>query len=98
MLATYLGAHHLYFKKITGVFLLNSFMEVPLRYEEMLQNLLILFSSDDPTAKSESHFFYNKAINSSEIDNEELAQKAGVNPIRLSDRVYLIKSVLKEIE
>jgi len=70
-------------------------MQMPSKYEEMLKNLLILYSSDDPTASSESFFFYNKAINSSDIENDQLAQKSGVNPIRLRDRVYLIKSVLK---
>ena len=95
LLATYLGNYHQYFSKITGIFLLNSFMQMPSKYEEMLKNLLILYSSDDPTASSESFFFYNKAINSSDIENDQLAQKSGVNPIRLRDRVYLIKSVLK---
>ena len=52
LLSSYLGSYHYYFQKISAVFLLNPFMQMPESYEEMLKNLLLLYSSDDPTAKS----------------------------------------------
>ena len=49
LLSSYLGAYHYYFPKLNGVLLINGFMEMPIKYKEMLDNLLVLFSSGDPT-------------------------------------------------
>lgn len=40
-------------------------MKMPRAYKEMLENLLSLYSSEDPTVDEEAYLFYNKAINSS---------------------------------
>lgn len=60
----------------------------------MLKSLLELYSSTDPTAESEAYLYYNKAINSEETTPDELEHKAGLNPIRLEDRTYIISCLL----
>lgn len=61
----------------------------------MFKSLKTLYSSNDPTAESEAYLFYNRAIGSEETSAEDLEHKAGLNPIRLADRVYLLTSILE---
>lgn len=51
LLAQYIGHSYHYFNNISGIMIINSYMRMPDTYRQTLQNLLDLYSSDDPTAK-----------------------------------------------
>ena len=50
LLSTYIGHSFHYFKNISGIMIINSYMRMPQKYRQNLENLLTLYESNDPTA------------------------------------------------
>lgn len=67
-------------------------------YKNAMEALQLFYNNDDQTVEENAFIYYNKAINSSEINKEDLDNKAGLNSIRLSGRSYILKNMLTKTD
>lgn len=95
LLSSFLAANPALNPITTGVLLINTAPYCTTKYKSIFTSLSELYVLEDKPTEDNAFLYYNKAINSTELEKEDMESKAGLNSIRLDGRAYLLKNALQ---
>jgi hypothetical protein len=93
----YMSINHMHYPNIKKILLVNTFTQLSKLHEKVLLKLVDLYRMKDKVLDEHAYLYYNIAINSTHQSNEQIDNKAVLNPITVDGRSFILNNIIKSI-